>query len=618
MATYVQNFALDILKCPPNGAIKSIVYSSPTKLCVVQGSTTEMCIDLKDFSVPISEAQKTSFALSPASTANLPLTQHVVDFCGLGATSGAKYANFFFDYVNGGTAPASNLQYIEWAFLREITTGPLEVMKPTLIDDTGSTAGATNSDTSYGINVSYGIVKIDGKKFGLQSSDAIAIATNGGLKLWSEVDGEILFNTYNSNIPSNKIVAISYAAGTIWIGTEDSGICSITYNDSTINFSTSNSVSSDIISDNITDIFFSDNKVAVATDLGISVLDVTTGIWYNYSRLNVNLISDTAFTTVYLDSPYLIAGSQSGVYVFDMIQNVWSFYNSTVSGWVANNAVNRLISYQQEVFVANTNGITTFSIGATTCTNIPLPVGLASHNTISDLIYVPGGTASDLLLVSSAQGAISEFDVTGATWTFSQIGATSDLLGDGCNRILYDNYIYFTNVSGFGRFDTGDSSVTTLPLATQTSDILFTYPVNGQFPIALNQKIYMVFSKPVNSSVLTNHIQLTDTLTSAPVTYQIASVDSNMYHYIITPDVPFTHSNSYSFKIPQGLTSIDGKYFRQTVNSTFTTYDKNPINGWNVAGKQLTLTGTEEHFVDPIVFRNPQNFTVNVSALIAI
>ena len=51
-----QNIALDILKCPPTGNIKNIRYETPTKLSVIEGATTLMSIDLKDFYVPVSDA----------------------------------------------------------------------------------------------------------------------------------------------------------------------------------------------------------------------------------------------------------------------------------------------------------------------------------------------------------------------------------------------------------------------------------------------------------------------------------------------------------------------------------------------------------------------------------
>jgi hypothetical protein len=68
----------------------------------------------------------------------------------------------------------------------------------------------------------------------------------------------------------------------------------------------------------------------------------------------------------------------------------------------------------------------------------------------------------------------------------------------------------------------------------------------------------------------------------------------------------------------QGLTSTDGKYFKQVVEMLFASYDKNPIHGWNIAGKQLLLSGAEGKLIDSIIFRNPQPYDVSVTALIAV
>ena len=113
-----------------------------------------------------------------------------------------------------------------------------------------------------------------------------------------------------------------------------------------------------------------------------------------------------------------------------------------------------------------------------------------------------------------------------------------------------------------------------------------------------------------------NHIIFEDLVTGLTLSYSLTSSDG--YYYQVVPASSFSYANPYRFRIEQGMTSVDGKYFRQVVDSSFITYDKNPINGWNVAGKQLTLSGADGHYVDSIVFRNPHKFDVSVTALIAI
>jgi hypothetical protein len=158
--------------------------------------------------------------------------------------------------------------------------------------------------------------------------------------------------------------------------------------------------------------------------------------------------------------------------------------------------------------------------------------------------------------------------------------------------------------------------VSTLPLSSQTSDILFSYPLDGEFPVSSSQKIYVGFSKQVNQTVLGNHIVFNEQVSSTPVTYSLTSTDG--YLYTITPSANFDYAKLYNFEIEQGLTSTDGKYFKQVVQMLFASYDKNPIHGWNIAGKQLLLSGAEGKLIDSIIFRNPQPYDVSVTALIAV
>jgi len=578
----------------------------------VQGAESLMCIDLQDFFVPVTDAIKTSFVLPAASTLNCDLNQYFVN-SGLGLTSGSKFSAFFFSYPLG-TATSSQ-QYVEWVFAREFS-GPLASLDPTLIDDSGSTAGSTSSDTSYLLNKGTGIISVDGTKFGLRSTDAYAISTRGGLKFWSEIDGEIILNTFNSKIPSNDVTCVSYSpSGTLYVGTGDAGIFVLTWSNSGgFSFSITDSTSG-LVSDIVNDIYFSNNLLAVATSAGISLYDYVNKTWSSFSRTNVNEINSISFSSVFLDSGFLLAGSLDGVYVYDISGGTWKLYSSATTGWTVSNAVNRLISVSQTAYVATSTGIVSFVIGATTCAVIDLPVTLADTN-ISDIAYV-AGASSNSLIVSSISGALSEYDflgLTGATWTFSVTGS-NDSLSLGTKRIDANGYVYFVNDFGFSRFDTTLLSTTLLPLSTQTSDILFSYPSNGACPVSLSQSIYIAFSKQVDQTVLQNHIEFTDTTTGATVSYSLTS--TNGYYYTVIPSSDLSYGNSYEFQVVQGLTSIDGKYFRQTIDSSFITYDKNPINGWNPAGKQLTLSGADGRLCDSIVFRNPQNFNVDVTALIA-
>lgn len=185
------------------------------------------------------------------------------------------------------------------------------------------------------------------------------------------------------------------------------------------------------------------------------------------------------------------------------------------------------------------------------------------------------------------------------------------------SQISINEYVYFSNSSGFGRFNTGTYTDETLPLSTQNSDILFSYPADGQFPVALNQKLYVGFSKPVASSVLQSHASFKKVSSGATFSMSLtASSAGTMYE--ISLGATLDYSTKYNFTVIAGLTATDATYFRQNISSTFYSFDRNPALGWRVLGKQLLLTGTEEHLLSPLVFRNPQTFNVSVLALVAV
>jgi len=612
---YGTKYALNIFSCPPSGAVESIVYSSPVKLCVTEGADSLMCLDLSKYSLPISGYQQVSFTLPGTTSSNEPLAQYYVNL-GLGSQEGGIFAGLFFTYPSGTAAASSSQEFVQWAFQKDVVTGPASVLSPVLIDESGSTAGASGSDTSYYNNYSNRLVGINGTLFGFQSSDAFAIATLGGLKLWSEVDGTLLLNTYNSSILSNQITSIAYQNGVIWLGTADIGVVNIMYSNSTfqyINYSTQNS---QILSDAVNDIFVNANLVAIATDMGISLYDSVANTWNNFSVTDVNEIQSFSFSNVYIDGNYLIAGAETGVYVYNMTTNSWSVYDSSTTGWTVSNNVKSLISHYQEVFVGTDNGLVSFTIGATTAQTIGLPGGFSpDYVSVSGLAYAPGASYNSLV-VGIEEGALAEYNLTGNSWEWGYTASPSDLLDGGVLNIALDGYVYYSNQYGFGRFDTTSFISETLPLSTQNSDILFSYPDDGQFPVSLTQPIYVEFSKPVDPGVLQRHIVFSNDSTGLTLSYSLTSADG--YYYKMTPSAEFVYSDSYTFKILKGLTSTDGRYFKQTVSSNFITTDRNPINGWNVAGMQLTLSGAVGNLVPSLVFRNPQSFDVTVNGLIAI
>lgn len=608
------NFALDILSCPPSSSIKAIVYTSPTKLAVIEGGNTLLSIDLKDFFVPITNAQQTTFVLPGASSSNVPLQQYSFTYCGLNENSTAKFADFFPSYPSSSV---SSTQYLQWAFLNELSDSNLATLAPVIIDNSGSTAGSTGSDTSYQPQLGNSISKVLGSAMGMTATYVYAICTRGGLKLWSEEDPMILFNTYNSDILSNDVKCIATdTIGNVWVGT-DNGISALSWAGGSYAFSNFTEDNSPLVNNVVQDMFYLNGILAIATAAGISLYDTVNLTWETFSKYNVNEINVDSFTSVRLDGAYLIAGSESGVYVYNTSSEVWSTYSSNTSGWTLGNYVNRIESYSTEVFVGTTGGIVTFSVGATVCETIPNLLS-SSYQNVTGLVYAAsaGASGEDLLYVSQggtlSDGAILAYNVTGATWSF---GVTGPTLSTGVTQIALSDQLYFVNSTGFARFATSSYSVESLPLSTQKADLLFSYPENGSFPVSLQQKIYMQFSKPTGASSVQNHFSLKHDGATVSVSL-LASANTHMYE--ATPTENLSYASLYTIAIINGLTATDSTYFRQSLSSSFYSFDKNPVMGWRVMGKQLLLSGAEGNLITPIVFRNPQTFDVNVLALVAV
>lgn len=611
------NYALDILSCPPDGSnIKSIVYTTPTKLSVIEGANTLISIDLSNFFIPITNAQQTTFILPGHSGTNAPISQYSFTYCGLNADSTAKFAAFFPSFPSN---TASENQYIEWTFLNEIEEGTLAVLPPVLIDNSGSTAGATGSDTSYQLNNSKDIAVISGSSLGLTATSVYAICTRGGLKIWSPEDAMLLFNTFNSEILSNDVKCItSSPSGVIWVGT-DKGISSLTWSSAGYAFSNLTEDNSSLLSNNVQAIDYVAGILAIATDAGISLYDTSSLAWQSFSKLTVNEINVDSFTSIKIDGVYVIAGSEDGVFVYNTSSGVWSTYNSSVSGWSLGDYVNRVESFDTEVFAGTTGGIVTFSIGATVCETLVNSL-TGPYANITGLVYSVGSSGNDVLYVShggpTSNGAISAYDIAGGTWSFGVTGVSGPL-SNGTTQIGLNDYLYFTNSTGFARFATGSHIVNSLPLSSQNSDILFSFPENGAFPVALFQKLYLGFSKPVDTNVLHSHASFKNTSTGATFSYSLAST-SNESLYEMTLGATLAYATQYTLSVVPGLTATDNTYFRQSVSSSFYSFDKNPASGWKYLGKQLLLSGAESRLLSPIVFRNPQTFDVNVLALVAI
>lgn len=596
------NYALDILSCPPSGSLTGIQYQSPTKICVVEGATSKLCYDLKDFFAPVSNAQQTTFVL-PGATGAI-IQPYNFTFCGLSPDGEGKFAAFFPKYTSDKTSE----HYIEWAFLKDLqgTCSSLSV-PPTIIQN--SLPGGTysvSSDIEYDLNKTYEIIPFNGNTVGMVSNDAYILCTRGGLKFWSETDGMILYNTYNSDLPSNNVTGAVVTPSGIWIST-DKGIVQFTWNNNT-----GESISSPLIpptSSNVLDIVYDNGVLGMITDKGASLYDLDTQVWTNFSKLNVNQIKTDTFNSINLTIDHLVLGTDQGVYIYDRNNKTWTTYDSTLSGWSLSETVQTTTLYDTEVIVGTDNGILKFDIGGTVASEISLPVGLTGYHSISHL-----QVDSQELYVGHELGAVSSYGLTSSSWIIEEVGASGSFLQQGVSSFTLDGYIYICNDAGFARMNIDTFVVEVLPSEDQNGDILFHFPSNSSSENSLDQTIYIALSKEAEESVIVNHIQITNITSGLTQSFTVDSYQSGLYEII----TGLTYSNTYKFEIVEGLTASDGSYFKQTIDSSFYTQEKAPVNGWNVMGAQMVLSGTDDRLVPSIVFRNPLSSDVIVTALVAI
>lgn len=350
-------YALEILNCPPDPSkIKAVMYTSPTKLSVVDGSAELMSIDLQNFFVQVDNAQKGSFVLPAKGEAYIPAELFTYSFGEMGA---AKFVAFFPDY---GTGASGADQYIEWNHVDEIEQGPLSTTVPLDIIARG-----------FAPRITSGMASIPGYAIGFKAETAKVIATDGGIKLWSAEDGTKLLCEFNSEMQGCRRSCVHVdASNNIWTGSFYRGVNKITWGDDTFSFELFNTETSGISGNVIYDIKSYGSKIAFATNNGISILDTSTDTWKNYGRYNVNQITSSTFNTVYIDSEYIIGGCETGVFVYTILTDSWEAYSSiTLPGWTGTNDVKVLEIVDGEIFAGTTSTILTFPIGATFATEIP-------------------------------------------------------------------------------------------------------------------------------------------------------------------------------------------------------------------------------------------------------
>ena len=124
--------------CPPNpNSIRSIIFQK-NNLSVVSGATTEIDISLLNLFIPVGSAARTTFSI-PAKTPDVPYTLYKLDLAGQDLDGKVKFLGLLPTFAASATATlsvacggstasiatASELEYIEWAFIDDIEVGQL-------------------------------------------------------------------------------------------------------------------------------------------------------------------------------------------------------------------------------------------------------------------------------------------------------------------------------------------------------------------------------------------------------------------------------------------------------------------------------------------------------------
>jgi hypothetical protein len=579
------------LSCPPTNNIKAIIYTSPTKLSVVQGASELLSLDLQNFFIPVENAQKTSFVLPAHSHAYLPFDLTTFNYCGMDASSSAKFAALFPEYPTGAS---SDKQYIEWVFTGDLS-GPLNSEYPIQV------YGATGA--SFSTRATNHIINIPGVAVGFTGVTNL-ISTDGGLKISSVVSGTKLLSTYNSEIVSNKINCSFYdTLSRIWIGS-DKGLMQMSHDNSKFSFVNWNISNSSISSDNVYDISVFGDNVALATDNGISVYNAIDKKWKSYNAFNVNEITTNTFNKIFINETYIIGASNQGLFIYDIDANSWTHYDDNSPGWIGSEVVSALDVNTSEIFIGTSNNIMTMTIGGATMT----PITGASAMSVKSIHYYPGATSIGKISVGY-NNQISRYDIDSNSWDFNYS------LGSVQLDFLSEDWL-FCNDNGYYLFDYNALSYSKLPSATENADILLAFPNDLDYNLGLSQSIFLAFSKPVSMSTFNTHFSMGTASGYTGINVSLVSHFGGEVIEVIPSSLQ--KSTGYSYKVLNGLTANDSTYFRQTVNSTFYTENIEPVNGWKTIGKQLTLSGAENNLIPSITLRNPQSFDVTINVLAGI
>jgi hypothetical protein len=481
------------------------------------------------------------------------------------------------------------------------------------------------------------------------------------------------FNLSNSGISSNAVNDIMVNGDKVAMATAF-GISVYDTNTETWATYTTQNVNQ-IKSDFFSKIYIDNNYIVGASDSGVYVYTISSSTWSRYGGprsnatatagwtgtnnvtslevvngevflgTNATLLTFTIGATAVTEIPNTaLRSTVSQLYVFGASGSTTSFINTggltfsvsddailtnSISDMkVAGVTVGFTASYAPGTF-PNTSVYVTLASSGATGASLSFTYQKQVYHTVSGINYYTGVSGADKIVVGYFEGGISRYDVLSSSWDFNYNGSTGSTgtatadLNYGVHFLTPD--YYFGNAYGYSSFDIDALNTTSLPDSTENGDILFSYPGNNTGDWGLSQSVFFAFSKPVDPASFENHFSWGTApsytgLTWSTYSYQGGEmIEVTLPHPILaSQDVTFASAQGVNFRVTAGLTSTDGTYFRQTVSSTFYTHSKVPMTNWKVLGSQLTVSGAEENLVPSLVFRNPQDFPVEVLVIAAI
>lgn len=598
---------LSSLKCPTNPYSNGKLFTvTNAALSVIEGSSTLLTENLKGNAIPVTKYGKQTIVLPGLNCTVYPNIPTKINFTGIedSLNDGIKALGIFPTFSN---TISEEETYIEWAYANEVEVdNTLLQHQPTL-----NTLGLTNFDTS-----THTAIKFD-------STGKMYIGTLGGLMIFDGINMKLL-NTINSSLLSDYITSIDIdSLDRIWIGTQ--GGVTMYFPETLTEFNHILIDSKIITSLNVRDILvINDDLIAIATDEGLTLYEPSSKTSKFIQSYTISsLLTNNITCLKYINSTTIALGTNLGLYLYNFINNTFTLYDNTIAGWLAVNAV-QSISYNSRtntIYVGTYMGLVTIPIGGTiyTTTSSSAPYGPLNNNITSLFLSLGDGVGiSDLLYVGHVQG-ISILDINLNIWThytsmyYNNLTERTNVI-NVLPDTLPNRKVYIGTTSELLKF-TGPIATATIsgvPESNLDTEIVFLYPNEGiQIPVGEN--IYILYSKPITQSIVTNTVSIKDSLGN------LILGNWNIINYrlaIFTPSDLYTVGSLYSLNFIRGSRATDNSLIQYPDSYNFYTEDLVPFFGWRSFGKLNILSGSKNKKVTSIYIRNPHFSDVSVNIIL--